>query len=977
MSKQDKFFTKVKLFEKEVKITASAISDKLLITGDNGGTITSYKIIDRKLDRVGEHSLKGKMDKILIPSNRKVALILSGGEIHVGDLPKFENFKQIIKGKDNIDVYLNIDDPQCDNILLTITKKKKVKLYDMEGSEGNFTLTEKKQKDQIVLDDIPACGLWTINNNYIYSTGSKIFWVNITTGKSSSMDFENCVQIINLEGKIAVSNKEMTLFMKDGAVVSFNPIVHKGIEFQGYSDFKNHLIALYKNSLHFYTKGEQSYEFAESMDFDSFEGQGRFLVSSNFKVIVITECGNRNIVLDFREKPIEEQIKVLIDQKLFNNGLEKLIENVPEDDPTKPEKIENFFLDCAWACIEFDKKDYKNAKKYISLTNFNPFEFIYMFYDSLSVNIIHNDKKQDIIDHRKENQLLGFSSQPDEEKDAFSFLVSILTIKRNYLLEKYKKDSAEFEQKKLTFMSSKRSKINLSDSKAEITVRNTLDSINSTLIKSLIKLSRDPHEIELALDNESIVFSLFDELQEDMFFKDEKNKNLDETKFTLAYIAEKKGDFETALKEWENFGSTKQQNDKFSLIARERTKKIFYKFKENKTTDKDTKKDSFRNHIKWLLRKYPNEAFEVITKTELVTNKLFLEEIIPEVEKDSGENKIESGSIKEKFLEYCNQNQPTEDYQTQLLQLYADKLFSYKDRKSLPGKLEGDLKKYHEAFMKVIQAPKSCYNKRTILEYIYGSWLKEPIKYLYSQLKEHDKALNELFNDAKTTLSFADLEKYCQENTATKPDIFQSFYKLLSDYVKNDCQGIIDKDLEEIDKMTNKLNNTIEYVTEHEKKSLTEKIDGFKDEIKRLEDLKKPYEQEMLRILKNYGSIKNVDPLFALNYANENWNICENNDFFNYLLNVVKDYTIEGNKYKIAKNFSEMGLVYKEKEAYEFKKKYVNIDSERTCDLCKKKIGNTIFVVYPNLRVYHSKCAANHSIDPMTGVDFSKKRYVE
>ena len=118
------------------------------------------------------------------------------------------------------------------------------------------------------------------------------------------------------------------------------------------------------------------------------------MVSSNFKVIVITEYGNGNIVLDFREKPIEEQIKVLIDQKLFNNGLEKLIENVPEDDPGKPEKIENFFLDCAWACIEFDKKDYKNAQKYISLTNFNPFEFIYMFYDSLSVNIIHNDKKQ-------------------------------------------------------------------------------------------------------------------------------------------------------------------------------------------------------------------------------------------------------------------------------------------------------------------------------------------------------------------------------------------------------------------------------------------------------------------------------------------------------------------------------------------------------------------------------------------------------
>ena len=133
----------------------------------------------------------------------------------------------------------------------------------------------------------------------------------------------------------------------------------------------------------------------------------------------------------------------------------------------------------------------------------------------------------------------------------------------------------------------------------------------------------------------------------------------------------------------------------------------------------------------------------------------------------------------------------------------------------------------------------------------------------------------------------------------------------------------------------------------------------------------------MLRILKKFGTIKNIDPLFALNFANDHWNICESNEFFSYLMNIVREYTVEGNKYKIGKNLSEMGLVYKEKEAYEFKKKYVTIDSEKTCDFCKKKIGNTIFVVYPNLRVYHSKCAVNLSIDPMTGVDFSKKKYVE
>ena len=132
----------------------------------------------------------------------------------------------------------------------------------------------------------------------------------------------------------------------------------------------------------------------------------------------------------------------------------------------------------------------------------------------------------------------------------------------------------------------------------------------------------------------------------------------------------------------------------------------------------------------------------------------------------------------------------------------------------------------------------------------------------------------------------------------------------------------------------------------------------------------------MLKILKVYGTIDNLDPLFVLNYTNEHINLCENNDFFNYLTNVVTEFTEEGNKYKIAKNLSGMGLIYKEKEALDYKKKYVTIDSEKICDLCKKKIGNTIFVVYPNLRVYHSKCAVNYNIDPMTGVDFSKKKCI-
>ena len=981
MSKQDKFFTKVKLDSKDTKITAVNIIGTNLITGDANGNITTYEITDkRKLNQVAQKTLKGKIEKILIPPERKIAFILSGGEVFFFNLPSLSYSKSLIKDKNASDIFINTDDPNCDNMLLVVNKKKKIKLYDFEYSPGNPILNEIKNKDTISLEDIPVCALWTVNNNFIYSIGSKTQWLDLNKGTSIGVDLEKIVQIIGLGDKIAVSNTEMTLFMKDGGAYQFNPITHLshgGVDFQGYAEFKNHLIALYKNSLHIYKKAAQSYDFVESLDF-GMDGNGKFLVTSKYKVIVCTETGNKFNILDFQERPYEEQIKVLIDQKLYNNGLEKLIENVPEEAEDRPTKLENFFLDCAWGCIEGSNKDFNNSIKYISLTNFNPFEFIYMFYDSLSVNIIHGDKRQEIIDHRKENQLLGLNAQVEEEKKAYSFLNKILIMKRNYILGKYKNSSAEHESDTITFMSSSRGKINLSDSTKEVTVKETFNAINSALIKSLIKLNKDPREIESVLDNESIDFSIFQDFENDQFFLDEKNKNLDDTKFTLAYINEKKGKFEKALQVWENFGISKSPNDKFAIIGRERTKKIFYKFKENKSTNRNEKEELLRKYIKWLLIKYPNEAFEVIIKTELISNKVFMEEIIPDVEQESGST--ETGILKEKFLEYCNENQQSENYQTQLLQLYADKLFSITGRDENPGKFDEKTKKYHDTFMKIIQNPKSVYNKRAILEYIEKSWLKEPRKYLYSQLKEHDKALNELFKEARSTLNFEELEKYCEQNTESKPDIFQNFYKLLSDVVNNDCQSNIDKDLEEIIKITQKLDDTkpeYKYLTETEKKEYQEKIEEHKKEIEKLESLKKPYEQEMLKILKKFGTIKNIDPIFALNFANEHWNICESNEFFSYLMNIVREYTVEGNKYKIGRNLSEMGLVYKEKEAYEFKKKYVTIDSEKTCDFCKKKIGNTIFVVYPNLRVYHSKCAVNHSIDPMTGVDFSKKKYVE
>ena len=57
--------------------------------------------------------------------------------------------------------------------------------------------------------------------------------------------------------------------------------------------------------------------------------------------------------------------------------------------------------------------DYTNSLKYLSLTNFNPFEFIYMFYDELNIKIIHKDKEDYINNNKKK---INFLNQMKNQK---------------------------------------------------------------------------------------------------------------------------------------------------------------------------------------------------------------------------------------------------------------------------------------------------------------------------------------------------------------------------------------------------------------------------------------------------------------------------------------------------------------------------------------------------------------------------------
>ena len=185
-------------------------------------------------------------------------------------------------------------------------------------------------------------------------------------------------------------------------------------------------------------------------------------------------------------------------------------------------------------------------------------------------------------------------------------------------------------------------------------------------------------------------------------------------------------------------------------------------------------------------------------------------------------------------------------------------------------------------------------------------------------------------NDKKH--DFSKVEQYCEENFANKSDIFADFFLKL---------------------------------IERKKKVFPDNNNSKEDR----------YETEMLNVLKKYGEVSKLDPIFALENIPSHLNVCDG-ILYDYITKVIKEYTSLTNKYKVARNISDMALIYKEKEVLDAKDKCVIIENDTTCELCRKKIGNTIFVVYPNMKIYHSKCAVNMSICPTTGVDFTKKKIV-
>ena len=235
MSNKNKFFSKKTIDPKDVTITgitAVNILDQHLITGDEKGNIATYEF--SKNDTLFEVkkanlSSKAKIEKIEIQNSKKYAFVLVGGEVFYVNIPTLTKTASLFKSKDTINIFVNNEDDRYKNMILVLNKKKKLKMYEFSITQDKPSVNEKKMIKDFTLDDVPNCGIWTDKNYFIYSfkeeKDGKLKgtdnWLNLETGNVKFDDFPGIVEIKNLGEKIAVSDRNYTLFMKDGASYAF------------------------------------------------------------------------------------------------------------------------------------------------------------------------------------------------------------------------------------------------------------------------------------------------------------------------------------------------------------------------------------------------------------------------------------------------------------------------------------------------------------------------------------------------------------------------------------------------------------------------------------------------------------------------------------------------------------------------------------------------------------------------------------
>ena len=987
----------LELFEKEIlkefqKINITAIADyiidtnkSLIIIGDSSGTIRTYKREGSKLTE-NQQVQKGnlKIDKLIVNNESNILYVLSGGSLFLLTLPNLGNVsskdidKDVRDLKDIVKIIQN-ECPKNKSEIMVITKKKKVLFFSYENEIQKLLIKEYKDKDKknldIVLKEMPDKIKWYGNNFCYYSKqSSKIIFSTIRTKNEVSKLIE-ASQDIPVEDIAFIQSSWTAVFPgglcfffdtdgqnKNKNMISLNN-TDPFYELEIFNDL--YIVSLHEKSIGIYDYKDE--KCVQELTIDTSDvSVKKFLCKGSKSIFLIStikkeEKGKQEIISnlwELREFSFEKQIKLA----LKFNQIEKafgILNNKLEYNVEKFVFLESFYCDCGWNCLKKKNKEgYEEAEKYFSLCNFNPFELIYHFIKLLEINPIHENYKN--LDNLPK-EVLACQINGDIEKDenvlsALKMLISTLQSKKTYLLSTIEREQKgrkidiveEAKSRTISFESSQNCDINLKDEEPkDVKIFDVIKIINEVLVKGMVLLKKNISTIEDIIENDQ-----FNEEYSESFLS---NINTFTSNMALAYIYKKNKNYSEAFNKLEGYindlGRTVENKEARTLLQ-----KILISFGKNYEYA-----DVFEQGLKILLKNHFLPAFEILLSNELISIENFLE-LLDDIDKNNNQG---MQSKKELFLKLlCEDkkysNYSNEKHQTLYMELLLNKLFSEVKKEYVPPPKDKDAKEYEglpnkyknfkELFTKFTK-----YNKDHLLELIKDSWMYDIIIFLLTETQKYNEAIEKLVELVKTRhKSFEDIREYCKINYKNDTNIFREYFTIL-------------------------------------KKNYDDK---------EIEGMKPKFKKEMLKILELFinGNLldeevkKNKNKLELLNLLNpkdilklipSDWKLSETLDpnapdktLFNVLRFYLKEYAIINNNYKRLENLAKMDLIYKQLKLYDLRDKHVLLDINTSCYLCNKKIqNNTVFLVYPNGHIYHSRCSPDLHIEIKTGRNFENFDY--
>lgn len=927
MEKDEELFQikqcKIKL---DVRLQAFDCFDRYLVFGDDKGNLFTFNLNEETGECTPEQSSlvgTGKIEQLKCHSVMSIAFVLSGGVVHVVTIPRLEKLCKTDQIKDIHKFALNTHYSKPNEIIM-ITKKKAVKVLEYNHEMRKFADT--KPNSNLVVPELPD--LVELHKEWMNLISKKKSILLDLDGRGMKLDYDitNCK---NVNGSWLIYTDGVGIFMELNVPKGQNTIDFSNKPLLSINTFKNFVVSLHDSLLKVFDGHESLH--IQDVQFDN-GCAGRFMAIGRHIYFLVQNFAGAN---DYKlylvsEMDYKKQIDRALGKDNFEYALQTFNNNVPPTDDSKMKRLEDFYLDCAW--ISFKKLSFEKAAQYFRLTNFDPSSLIYIFQNTLVTKIKSSSFQDELIRQNCSVEALT-NNDLDKISRGLMLLYQLLQDKRLYFMTSYVglyyngelKDALNSNQK-LQFANSRHAI--LSCEKYEMILSEHLTLINTTLLKILIKNKSKPNEIRDLIDSD--YFTRNAEDLNDFLDKNSIGAFSDYAKITSAYLCEKDKRWDEALRLWQEFGNKKDYSPELASEAKERTKSILYFVKDPKL---------FETFIPWMLLKFQDDAFKVFNfyctlqeskqkqeQVVIVSIDYFFNSILLPLEKDKNEKEL-----REKFLEHYVRVCPNSDkYITFLCDIYIEKLFKLRSPKDAAPVIEGNVKVYYEKLVTIIKSSE-FYDKEYIKSKITDSWMIDLEIHLMAMLEYHKEAIQKLIAIGLSEDKFDSLEKYCLE---VKPksgfemisEMFIALTEMYNLYFKNN---------------------------KGDKICVT---------------LKK----QILSILKRYGDSSKLNLFVVMKYLPGEWQLSEQ-AVFEYLVRTIKNNNHTSNKYKIARAISEMSLLCKEREVIEAKNKKVEIGNDSICGQCSKRIGSTIFVVYPNMKYYHTKCAPNPNVCPSTKVDFSKK----